>query len=1251
MNKVTKNIFKFFAVSIFLVVLTILGVQFATTSHTFIAIDDFSITVNEDTPTIETITNRIYPIKHAAQFSEKAVNFDITLSAVSGNAQIAHVPYTISGNDTAQLNITAPSAGSQTFTLTVTDKSITTLTASKTIPLTITATDSEAFFTQTTKSFQFAEDTATQTFDLATLIDNDGETETLDFAVLQNQNEVTCAVNGTTLSYTPKQHFNGEGIAAAKCVFTMSDANAIILASQRTSIANPKTLTVDFNVTPVNDPVTYVATNPSTYTFAENTNLSLELTKLFTDVDTADFQPQTLTFTGTVSPTVDATVTINAAQKTAVIAPRAGFNGNLTLTFNASDGAGSTVTSPALTLAVTEVNNDAPVFSATFFGAPITVAENNNTSFDLDDVVDDADTADASLSFDILGTSANLNVALNATTHVLTITPKLNFNGNDAFVVRASDGVSTTVQNVRVSVTGTNQAPTIPVLTSPANGTSITTPNSKVNLVWNASTDGENDPITYNVTIFETQNQATTQRTLSTSAATLADLDVRSNVQYSWLVVARDSAGGTATSTTFSFTPSTNLAPTITSFSPDVASKTIKEGESIAFTYTATDPSNDTLTQTWSVNGQARATTQNFSFTTDFNSAGNYNISLAITDGANTLTRTVAVTVTDVTPTLGLSARDPTNSDLLLAPSGSKTFSLTLDNPTTVPVSYQWLLNGAQVATTPSYTFTAPAKAGTANNVKVIVTSSALPNNAAVNFEWVVQTIDKPSSVSGKIKGTVTQFTPAQLASATGVTIENPGLARIDFGSQSIDLRTVIDLDNFVKVDANVVAIDSAQLPVLNKPATITLHGVQYTDAPQIFFTQSFTSDRTKMSTKCLACTILNATAAPTTSGTVTFRVPSFSSYTVGNAAGATSTTPSASSKLAMTRVKVAGDTLTIGANASDVAEDNIKPGDKVQIEVRLENSFSASSDPEIEGIEVEATIKDIDDGDDLDLDVEDFDLKPGRSKTVTMDFTVPDEVKHNAKYEIVLTADGRDKDGKRYTANSRGFLRIEKEKHEVHIKDITLTPSLVSCSRSVTINVDVVNRGRENERNARLKISSDSLGISQEDTLDLDENPSDSDFTAERTHSFAIAAAAKGEHTVTVQTFYDRETLSETLTKTLTVAECQDQTVRPRAGAGGTVEVVTPPTTTDTAPVTVASAKIYGMSDEELLLIVVLGGVVVILILLIAILLMMPKKRKKKAQKRMMLAEKKSRKQQQGKEKTTAQEKKLAEFKDELKK
>ena len=1196
MNKLVK-LFALLSIFGFLIVL---GVQIASPTHTFVSIDDFTITVDEDISKTENITSKIFPIKYPAQFPDvNASNFNIS---ITGNTQVAHIPFNVSGNTSLLLNLTLLNSGTQTFTLSVTQANNGSLTASKLITVTVNPTDGEAFFNQSTVNFQFAEDSASQIFDLGSIIDNDGESNSeLNFSISQNQNELTCAVSGTNLTYTPKGNFTGTGTSAASCSVTLTDSNANISAANRTTASNPKQLVLNFNVTSVNDPVTLLGTAPTNFSFNENTNQSINLNQFFLDADTSDSVPQNLTFGGAVNSS-KLSLIINQSTKTALVVPTIGASGNFSLTLNATDGAATATSLPVL-LIVNEINNDIPVFNTSFF--PITIAENSNSNLDLDDVVSDVDTDDSLLKFAVIGVSSNLNVTIDNSTHVMTISPKSNFDGNESFILTADDRVNTPVaQTINVVITGSNQGPSVPILTSPADGATVAVgSNLKINLTWNASADPENAAIVYNLTLHETANSSSNQ-TFSTANTFVNDVSVKNNINYTWFVSAIDNKNTTASSSQFKFMPTTNLAPVINSFSPDLSSKTIKENENISFTQSSSDPANDTLTFSWLVNGVQNTSTQNFTFLTGFNSSGSYNVTFVVSDGVNNVSKTVIATVEDLPRTISIKSKNPSNSDLILPPGGSKTFSIEVDNPTNLAFSRSWFQDGVLVSTGDTFTISAPASTGT-NNVRVLVNSTE-SNVASAIFEWVVQTSSVPVSSSGKIKGTILNFSSAQLASVTGVTIENPGVAKIDFGSQAIDLTSVIDLDNFIKVEGNLVALDSAQFPALNKPATITLENVAYTSEPEIFFATEFTGDSSKVKTKCISCTVINATSAPTTSGTVIFKVPSFSTYAVGNAVS-----KEVANKLKFTRLKIAGDSLTIGENASSVAEDDIKPGDTVDIELRLENDFSSSSDPEISDIDVDVTIFDIDDGDELEFEEDDFDLNPGRSETIRFDFIVPDEVKDDRNYEVIATALGVDSTGRTYEAVTRGFIRIEKEKHRVHIKDLTVSPSLLTCSDRVSVSVDIVNRGKNDENNARVTIESPSLGINEKYSFELDKSPSSSDFDLERSFLFNVPSAAFGEHTITVNTYYGTNQLSETESRTITVSECPNvvaKTFSDGSSGSGSADLLIADGKTSLG---LREGRIKGMSDEELLLIVLLGGVAVILVLLISIMLMMPKKKR----------------------------------------
>ncbi len=138
-----------------------------------------------------------------------------------------------------------------------------------------------------------------------------------------------------------------------------------------------------------------------------------------------------------------------------------------------------------------------------------------------------------------------------------------------------------------------------------------------------------------------------------------------------------------------------NSLPTIDSFTPENTTLMTNETESIQFTHTSTDPDNDTLTYTWLLNQTEQSTEQNWTYTTDYNSAGTHNITLAIYDGQQTTVQEWTVTVLNVN-------RSPEASNLTISPPNPVTTddlaaNYTYYDPDTDPetgTEIRWYKNG-----------------------------------------------------------------------------------------------------------------------------------------------------------------------------------------------------------------------------------------------------------------------------------------------------------------------------------------------------------------------------------------------------------------------------------------------------------------------------------------------------------------------------------------------------------------------------
>lgn len=1186
-----KNIFGVLSILFFIAILVGLTAQFVLSANNPVFISDFDLDdispVNEDTQSNYNITGQIFPLN-----TQPVSDYNYAVSGVSVNSDVTIFTTT----SDVFVNATFKDSGSKSFTLTVTDKVNATYTHSRVIDASVTATDSESFFTNGTQTVAtFNEDQYTsstkQSIDLSTLIDNDGESDSISYSLISgthNPQSIVCEISGSTLTYYPAKDFFG----SATCGVQSTDANSTILATSRTTRANPTQTTFNFNVNAQNDAPEYIASStPSlqNITFTEDTNHTLDLTLYFKDVD-----GNTLTYTESHTNGINK---VTFSGNTATIEPVKGFDGLTTLVINANDGTLGTP-SGTLNVNITGINNAVPQFNP-ILPSVISFAEGINTpsggiSFTLSSIFTDEDSDFSELSFSISDVTTGINAEI-ITNSLLYINSKPGFNGIGKFTLTVSDGLNANIKIVQVNVTGVNQAPSAPVLVSPLNGSTVGVDNTLlIDLVWNASTDLDSSNINYTAFVYETQNPSVNQ-TKTTTDTKWQNVTVKNNVGYTWYVDASDGSLSTRSSL-FTFTPVTNFKPVIQSFTPDISSITIKEGESINFTTKVNDTENDSLKYSWKIKGTEVSTEQNYTFITGFQSSGNYDLIFSVNDGNNTVSRLVNITVTEVGSVISIASKTPSDNELFMAQGTSQQFSVVLNNTNNVIVSYIWALDGKQVSTSQTYVHKAPSITGT-QTLKLTV-SSGQQGVSPVSSEWKIETRNTPISRSGKIGGSITGFSESQLASASGVTLDRTDIAKIDFGNQVIDLRSVIDLDNFIVLENNLVGIDSSVFSALNKPATITIRNLAYDTAPKIFRSGTFTKDSSQVTSECTTCNIVSFTPAPTSSGTVTFTVPGFSTYKIGNAVS-----PDSLSGLIIERLEVDGKRFD---PAGGTTISDIKPGENIKVEVKVKNNFEDSDDPEIQDVQVELFVLEIDNRDDIEEESETFDLEPRRSQTVDFDFDVTSDVEHGREYKLIIEVSGTDEDNKDYVVRTEGFVKINKERHDVHVEEFEITPEVVRCSRAISVDFSIKNRGRDRERDAAVKVVNDKLGINRQIEFNLDEDPDNEDFEYDQSLTFTIPeSVVEGDYEIALETYYDDTKLSNREVRTLTVGECQDQKL-PTLSDGGEVVVNVP---TQSTPLTRSKSRISGMSDEELLLIIVLAGIALILLTLVLIIVLMPKK------------------------------------------
>ncbi len=138
----------------------------------------------------------------------------------------------------------------------------------------------------------------------------------------------------------------------------------------------------------------------------------------------------------------------------ATLTPALNWNGQINLTFTANDGNGGTDADAVLVT----VN---PVYDAFSFDLPNQLTTNEDVPIvvDLDNYIVNVD--NNPLTFTVTSINFNLNVVIDSVTHVMTITPTANWNGNEDLTIQVTDGITTETDTVNILVNAVDDTPAI----------------------------------------------------------------------------------------------------------------------------------------------------------------------------------------------------------------------------------------------------------------------------------------------------------------------------------------------------------------------------------------------------------------------------------------------------------------------------------------------------------------------------------------------------------------------------------------------------------------------------------------------------------------------------------------------------------------------------------------------------------------------------------------------------------------------
>jgi uncharacterized protein (TIGR02145 family) len=189
-------------------------------------------------------------------------------------------------------------------------------------------------------------------------------------------------------------------------------------------------------------------------------------------------------------------------------------------------------------------------------------------------------------------------------------TPAVDNNGVYYWKVIARDALGAETASTVFTFIGRNQAPSAPILQSPANTSTTTT--AAVTLAWNASTDMDSDPPAYSVYIGT--SLAALQKTATVYSTSFTTRALTANTTWYWKVVARDQQQATAESAVWTFTfqpPLPNQPPAAPQLLTPANQSTAVSIQQTAFSWAvATDPENDPVKYDLYVSIDAQAGTK-----------------------------------------------------------------------------------------------------------------------------------------------------------------------------------------------------------------------------------------------------------------------------------------------------------------------------------------------------------------------------------------------------------------------------------------------------------------------------------------------------------------------------------------------------------------------------------------------------------------------------------------------------------------
>ena len=449
----------------------------------------------------------------------------------------------------------------------------------------------------------------------------------------------------------------------------------------------------------------------------------------------------------------------------------------------------------------------------------------------------------------------------------------------------------------------------------------------------------------------------------------------------------------------------------------------------------------------------------------------------------------------------------PSETEVRVSQAGIQSFGLSTETGHDDVVIYSVFLDGALVSNTSSYDYDIGNNDEGTHEIEISATDGFL----IVSEEWEL-IIERPET--SNFDGDTTDFDSLgldELGSVSDVVLEKVGKGKIEF-LEDLNLIGVTDLNDKVRIERGIVAIDTSAYPQLNKPARITFTGLRYSTIPKIFYSNEFTINPFSINQECDFCNILNYTPHPTTNGVVIFEVEHFSSFMAGESGNRYNL--SLFDDLDTCKAGTIGD-LDLKVKNPDEG-DEFGPGEEMEIKIDIENN--ANEDMRII---IEASLYNINE-DDVEEETDDEKkIRNGKDETFELILEIPDDFEDD-NYLLFVKA-YEDRNEEEQCVEGAIGIDLKREKHDVIIKEFSLTSESVVAGKSFDVFAEVQNIG-ESDEDVYLAAEIKELGVlTESETFELEEFGKD-DTNLEIISIKIPENAEKGEYDIEIKAFFDGE-------------------------------------------------------------------------------------------------------------------------------